>query len=120
MRTGNVLHCSNAYAFKASRFFIQFGHNSEGATLFNLAYPEIIADSGITIDDTHRYEEISDSLEEWIYTAPHFETTENILSKIKNIKFSENTRSNRFEEKETDLHLRLITNLGYSLIDQSK
>lgn len=120
LRTGNVLHCGNAYAFKASRLFIQFGHNSEGATLFNLAYPEIITDSGITIDDSHRYEEIRDTLEEWIYTAPYFETTENILSKIENIEFSENTRSNRFEEKEEDLHLRLIANLGYSLIDQNK
>ena len=120
LRTGNILHCSNAYAFKASRLFNQFGYNSESATLFNLAYPEIIADSGITIDDSHRYEEIRDSLEEWIYTAPYFESTENILSKIENINFSENTRSNRFEEKEADLHLRLIANLGYSLIDQNK
>jgi len=120
LRTGNILHCSNAYAFMASRLFIQFGYNSESATLFNLAYPEIIADSGITIDDSHRYEEIRDSLEEWIYTAPYFESTENILSKIENINFSENTRSNRFEEKEADLHLRLIANLGYSLINQNK
>jgi len=120
LRTGNVLHCSNAYAFKASRLFIQFGHNAEGATMFNLAYPEIITDSGITIDDSHRYEEIRDSLEEWIYTAPHFETTENILSKIENIEFTENTRSNRFEENEADFHLRLIANLGYSLIDLNK
>lgn len=120
LRNGNILHCSNSYAFTASRFFIQFGHNSEGVTLFNLAYPEIITDSGITIDDSHRYEEIRDSLEEWVYTAPYFETTENILSKIDNIQFSENTRSNRFEENEADLHLRLITNLGYSLIDQNK
>lgn len=120
LRTGNILHCSNAYAFKASRLFIQFGYNSEGATLFNLAYPEFITDSGITIDDTHRYEEIRDTLEEWIYASPHFETTENILLKIENIIFSENTRSNRFEEKEADLQLRLIANLGYSLIDQNK
>lgn len=120
LRTGNVLHCKNTYAFKASRLFIQFGYKSEGATLFNLAYPEIITNSGITIDDSHRYEEIRDSLEEWIYTAPYFETTEHILSKIENIKFSENVRSNRFEEKEADLHLRLIANLGYSLIDQKK
>jgi hypothetical protein len=42
------------------------------------------------------------------------------LSKIENIIFSENTRSNRFEEKEADIHLRLIANLGYSLIDQNK
>ncbi|MGX1641288.1 hypothetical protein [Sphingobacterium sp. NPDC055431] len=120
LRTGNILHCSNAYAFKASSLFIQFGFNSESATLFNLAYPEIIDDSGITIDDSHRYVEIRDSLEKWIYTAPYFESTENILSKIENINFSENTRSNRFEEKEADLHLCLIANLGYSLIDQNK
>ncbi|MDO5614945.1 MAG: NACHT domain-containing protein [Cruoricaptor ignavus] len=120
LRTGNILHCSNAYAFKASRLFMKFGYNSESATLFNLAYPEIIADSGITIADSHRYEEIRDSLEEWVYTAPYFETTEIILSKIEKIEFSENTHSNRFEEKEADLHLRLIANLGYSLIDQSK
>ena len=120
LRTGNILHCSNAYAFKASRLFIQFGYKSESATLFNLAYPEIITDSGITIDDSHRYEEIRDLLEEWICTAPYYETTENILSKIENINFSEITRSNRFEEKEADLHLRLIANLGYILIDQNK
>lgn len=120
LRTGNVLHCSSAFAFKASRLFMQFGHISEGACLYNLAYPEIITDSGIIIDDSHRYEEIRDSLEEWVYTAPYFETTEHILSKTENIEFSENARSNRFEEKEADLHLRLIANLGYSLIDQNK
>ena len=120
LRTGNVLYCSSAYAFKASRLFMQFGHNSEGASLFNLAYPEIITDSGIIIDDSHRYEEIRDSLEEWVYTATYFETTENILSKIENIEFSENQHSNKFEEKEADLHLKLIANLGYSLIDQNK
>lgn len=120
LRTGNTLHCSESYAFKASRLFIEFGFKSEGATLFNLAYPEIITESGITIDDSHRYEEIIDALEEWIYTSPHFETTENILSKIENIHFSVNTRENRFEEKEADLHLRLLSNLGYSLVDQNK
>lgn len=120
LRTGNILHCNNEYAFKASRLFIQFGHKSEGASLFNLAYPEIITDSGIFLDDSRQYDEITDTLEEWIYTAPYFETTESILSKIENIQFSENIRSNRLEEKEADLYLRLITNLGYSLIEQRK
>jgi len=100
--------------------FIEFGYKSEGATLFNLAYPEIITNYGITIDDSHRYEEIKDALEEWIYTSPHFETTENILSKIENISFLANTGENRFEEKEADLLIRLLANLGYSLIDQNK
>ena len=120
LRTGNTLHCSESYAFKASRLFIEFGFNSEGETLFNLAYPEIITESGITIDDSHSYEEIRDALEEWIYTSTHFETAENILSKNENICFSANTRENRFEEKEDDLLIRLLSNLGYSFIDQNK
>lgn len=120
LRTGNILHCSESYAFKASRLFIKYGYKYEGVTLFNLAYPEIITDSGITIDDSQRYEEIRDALVEWVYTSPHFETIENIFSKIENISFSDNTQENRFEEKEADLLLRLLANLGYSLIDQNK
>ncbi len=120
LRTGNVLHCSNADALKASRLFIQFGHKSEGAALFNLAYPEIITDSRITIDDSYRYDEIKVTLEEWIYTATHFEKTENILSKIESIKFSNLTHSNGFYETEFELRLRLITNLAYSLVEQNK
>jgi energy-coupling factor transporter ATP-binding protein EcfA2 len=120
LRTGNTLHCSESYAFNACRLFIEFGHKSEGATLYNLAYPEIITDSGILIDDSHRYEEIRDSLEEWIYTAPFFESTENIFSIIDEIQFSDSIRENRFEEKEYDLQLRLLSNLGYSLVDQNK
>ena len=120
LRTGNTLHCSESYALRASRLFIEYGYRYEGETLFNLAYPEIIMDSGIAIKDSHRYEDIRDSLEEWIYASPHFETTENIFSIIDNISFSANTRENRFEEKEADLFLRLLTNLGYSLTDQNK
>lgn len=120
LRTGNTLHCSESYAFKACRLFIESGHKSEGATLYNLAYPEIITDSGIHIDDSHRYEEIRDSLEEWIYTSPYFEATENIFSIIEKIQFSGSIRKNRFEEEESDLLLRLLSNLGYSLVDQNK
>ncbi|MFA0961111.1 hypothetical protein AB9P05_04865 [Roseivirga sp. BDSF3-8] len=120
LRTGNTLYCRKSYAFKACRLFIEFGHKSEGAILYNLAYPEIITDSGIQIDDSHRYEEIRNSLEEWIYTSPFFETTENIFSIIDKIQFSDSIRENRFEENESDLQLRLLSNLGYSLVDQNK
>ncbi len=120
LRSGNILHCSESYAFKAARLFIQFGHRSEGEILFNLAYPEVITESGIFIDDSHRYEEIRDTLEEWIYTSPHFLTTKKIISVIENINFSASTKENRFEEKEDDLLLVLLANLGYSLVDQNK
>ena len=121
LRTGNILHCNEAYALKASRLFIENGYRSEGTALFNLAYPEIVTDTGITIDDEmHRYDETKDALEEWVYTAPYFETTESILSKVENIKFSERVVKNRCDEKESDLSLILLTHLAYSLADQNK
>jgi hypothetical protein len=120
LRTGNILHCSNSYAFKASRIFMQYGNQSEGASLFNLAYPEIIINSEIIINDSHDYEDMRGTLEEWIYTAPYFEATENILSIIDNITFSDKALSNRFNETVDDLYLRLVTNLAYSLIEQNK
>lgn len=120
LRTGNTLHCSASYALKASRLFIEQGYKSEGEMLFNLAYPDIITESGITIDDSYRYEEIRNTLEEWVYTSPHFETTKKVFSIIENITFSVNALENRFEEKENDLHLILLVNFGYSLVDQNK
>ncbi|MEM8520653.1 NACHT domain-containing protein [Flavobacterium sp. PL12] len=120
LRTGNILHCSESYAFKASRLFIEFGYKSEGAILFNLAYPEIISDYGISISDSHGYEQIRDSLEEWVYTSSYFEKIEKIFSIIENINFSDKIKGNTFEKKKADLFLRLLSNLGYSLIDQNK
>lgn len=120
LRTGNVLHCKEANALEASRLFFQYDYKSEAEFLYNLAYPEIIKDSKISIDDTHRYEELRQTLEEWICTASYFEPIDGIISIIKTIKFTEGTRNNRFDEKEEDLILRLIENLGYSLINQNK
>lgn len=120
LRTGNTLHCSSSYALKASRLFIKYGCKYEGVTLFNLAYPEVITDSEIVIEDSYRYEEIRDTLEEWVYTSPYFQASEKILSKIENISFLNCTLENRFDERKTDLFFRLLANFGYSLIDQNK
>lgn len=120
LRTGNTLHCSEAYAFKAARLFIEFDHKSEAEILFNLAYPEVITDFGIIIDDSHNYEVIKDTLEEWILTAPNFVEASTIFSKIENIKFLGNIKKNSFDNTEADLRLCLIINLGHSLIDQIK
>ena len=120
LRTGNTLHCSESYALRACRQFIEFGHKSEGATLYNLAYPEIITDSGIYIDDHYNYEEIRDSLEQWVYTSTHFETTEDILAVIENIQFSNSIHENKHEERENDFLHGLLSNLGNSLIDQNR
>ena len=120
LRTGNTLHCSESYALRACRHFIKFGRKSEGATLYNLAYPEIIADAGIIIDDYHNYDEIKDSLEEWAYTSPYFETTEYILAVIESIQFTHSMQENRHEERENDFFQGLLSNLGHSLIDQNR
>lgn len=120
LRAANILRCNTSQAVKASRIFIKFGYSAEGAALFNLAYPDIITDTEITIDNSHRYEEIRDTLKEWICSASYFETIETIFSKIENVNFLESAYSNRFEEKGEDLKLRLIANLCYSLVDQNK
>ena len=111
LRTGNILHCSSTYAFKASRIFLEFGYTSEATALYNLAYPDVITDNGIYIDDSHRYEEVKEELEAWISTASHFEITESILAKIKKILFSADIKENRFNENEADLFLILISDL---------
>jgi hypothetical protein len=120
LRTENVLHCSKVYAFKASRLFYQYNHKKEALILYNLAYPEVITNAGIIIDDSHRYEEIKEELKEWIRVTPYFEATENILTKIEKIVFEEDIKGNRFDEDESDLYMSLLVDLGYSLIEQNK
>jgi hypothetical protein len=120
LRKENTLYCSEAYALKASQLFIEFGDKIEGSILFNMAYPEVISDSAIEIDDLHRYREIRDIIEKWIYVAPHFIEIENILSKINNISFTENADRSHLQENESDLRLRLLKNLSYSLINLKK
>ena len=122
LRTGNSLLCSEEYAFKASRLFIEFGHNTEGEIFFNLAYPEFINHSEIKVDATqsNRYEDIKRTLQEWIYVAPYFVETVKIFSKIDHITFDDYTKENQFNEKEADLFLDLLVNLGCGLISQNK
>lgn len=120
IRTGNTLHCNEAYVLKAARLLLQYGQKSEAEYLYNLAYPEIIKESQINIQDGHKYEEITNTLEEWIGTASYFEPVNQILSITDTIEFTQEAKNNRFDENEVDLNLRLIKVLGYSLINQSK
>lgn len=120
LRSGNRLHCSLSYALKASRNFVKYGFKAEGETLFNLAYPDVISETGITIGNLQNYDEIKKTLVEWVYTAPYFISSERIFSIIENIRFVDSLNENRFGENEGDLCLALYTNLGYSLIEQNK
>ncbi len=120
LRTDATLLCSKAYALDASRLFYHYNQKDEAAILFNLAFPEEIGENGILITDEHRYEETRETLKEWIYTAPYFLSTEDILSKICKVEFSEDSRQNRFNEDESALQLSLMTHLGYTLIELNK
>jgi hypothetical protein len=120
LRTDATLLCGKAYALKSSRLFYNFNQKDEAAILFNLAYPEEIGDNEIVVNNDHRYDEIRNILEEWIYTAPYFLSFEDILSKTSKIEFSKESRQNRFQEDETDLQLSLLTHLGYTLIELNK
>ncbi|MDP4183778.1 MAG: ATP-binding protein [Bacteroidota bacterium] len=120
LRTDATLLCSKAYALKASRLFYNHNQKNEAGILFNLAYPDEIGDNVIVVTDEHRYEETRNILEEWIYTAPYFLNFEDILSKISNVEFFEESRQNRFQENEADLQLNLLTHLGYALVELNK
>ena len=120
LRSGNVLHCSESYALKASRIFFNFGYKSEAELLYNLAYPEIITNQKILIENSHTYRETKDSLQEWATTAAYFESIDNILLVVNNIEFTNDTENNRFEEKESDLRIQILESLGYSIIQQNK
>ena len=120
LRSGNVLHCSESYALKASRIFFNFGHKSEAELMYNLAYPEIINNQKILIENSHNYKETKDSLQEWAATAAYFESIDDILLVVNNIEFSNDSENNRFEEKESDLRIQILESLGYSIIQQNK
>lgn len=120
LRTDATLLCSKAYALNASRLFYHYNQKDEAAILFNLAFPEDIGENGILITDEHRNEETRETLKEWIYTAPYFLSTEDILSKICKVEFSEDSKQNRFDEDESALQLSLMTHLGYTLIELNK
>ncbi len=120
LRSGNVLHCSESYALKASRIFFNSGYKSEAELFYNLAYPEIITNQKILIENSHNYRETKDSLKEWAATAAYFELIDNILLVINSIKFSNDSENNRFEEKESDLRIQILESLGYSIIQQNK
>lgn len=120
LRSGNVLHCSESYALKASRIFFNFGYKSEAELLYNLAYPEIITNQKILIENSHTYRETKDSLQEWVTTAAYFESIDKILLVVNNIEFTKDTENNRFEEKESDLRIQILESLCYSIIQQNK
>jgi hypothetical protein len=120
LRTDSTLFCSQAYALKASRLFINFKAKEEASILFNLAFPDEITDNGIVINEKHRYDEIRDTLKEWVYTAPYFLNADDIFSKINNIEFSSETKENHLREDASGLRIMLITHFGYTLVELNK
>lgn len=120
LRTENGLNCSEEYALKASRLFIEAGDNTEGAILFNMAYPDYILDTGIELNDSHRYEVVQDALKEWISVAFQFIGLEDIIAKVNNINFVNVSKYAHFPENESDLRLKLLSELSYSLIQLRK
>lgn len=120
LRTGSTLRCSETYALKASHLFIEFGDKIEASILFNMAYPDAISESAIKIDNLQKYEEIRNTLEEWVFVAPNFIEINNILSKINNISFAGDKDQIHFQENRSGLRIRLLSNLCYSLIHLNK
>ncbi|MBL7935975.1 MAG: hypothetical protein JNM51_09250, partial [Bacteroidia bacterium] len=117
LRSGKALLCSSKFAFKMSRIFYRFNDKKEANFLFNLAIPNYIHNTEIVVNEDHRYEEIKETCEEWIRTAPYFMSFNEIMEYVENIHFMlDHSKNLPFDESEEDFKLSLINCLAYSLI----
>jgi hypothetical protein len=120
IRSGVSLNCSKVFALKAVKYFIDYNDKVEAALLFKISEPDIIEDSSIVINDSHRIEDVKEILDAWIQVAPCFLTIPDILVKVNNIKFIGERNLRDFDDKESDLRIRLLKELSYSLIVSNK
>ncbi|MCX8534346.1 NACHT domain-containing protein [Chryseobacterium luquanense] len=120
LRNGKTLTVDNDVALKSSRLFIEKEIRSEARQLYDLAYPDIVNNNSITIDDNHQFEESKNLLEEWVQTATYFETTESLLDKIFNIQLPDDYDTYETDNPAKDLLNFLLLELGYSLISQNR
>ena len=116
LRSGKTLFCSESFALRASRLFIEHEDKVESNILFNLAEPEYVSENGIRINDNHRYDEVKNTLEEWCQIAPYFYDTTEILKRINNIEITTDERGRPPHENESNLRIELLDALGLSLI----
>lgn len=120
LRINNTLNCSPRYALKASRLFNYYGDETESSILFNLAFPDEISETGIEIEDNHKFDEVKETIEEWIYTAPYFMEVDKIIQTISNVNIVESEGHHFQNNKNVDLHIDLLTHLAYSLSEIEK
>jgi hypothetical protein len=123
LRSGNTLHCNPSYALKYARDFIRFGDRLEANILFNLAYPDYILEDKIEIPETRRYEDIRDTIGEWIRTASYFLDFNDILIRVTNINFPESIDTHPYDtedERAEGLRSHLLMELGNELIENAR
>jgi hypothetical protein len=107
LRTGNRLLCSEGTALEASRIFSEFGNNTEGMFLFNLAFPEYVKEKTIEIENSNRSEASISGLIQWVGAGAYFLDIDDILEKINNIKFSDKKKK-IMGYSEEKLRLKLL------------
>ena len=116
LRTGSTLYTSHAYALLAARWFFDYGDQTEAAMLFTLAEPATVKADAIVLDETLRFEEAREDLEEWIMTAVHFYPLPALLTRLNAIKLADEDEHR--PAHETDVHLRftLLQHLALRVI----
>lgn len=120
LRNENHLLCDEKFALNAAQSFIDFGDKEEAKILFTLATPvEIKADS-ITIENNHHFRDRIDIIVSWVMVACDFYESDEILTRINNIKYTEKIHKDSIDESAVDLRVRLIVNLGSKLINLKK
>lgn len=112
LRTGNTLHTNQAYALMAARWFFDFGDQAEAAMLFTLAEPATIKADSIVIDESLRFDEAREVLEEWVMVALHFQALPIVLVRLNNIQIAGEKSHRSDHENEVNLRFTLLQSLA--------
>ena len=83
IRDGNEIHCSQNYAMFAARLFDQCGYKEDAKQLFEFSYPDFIS---LPLKESRKFShDVKDQVEyltEWVRTAVHFMTMEEVDAHI--------------------------------------
>lgn len=120
LRSGKTLIADPSIALSIARLFIEKDIKTEGQLLYDLAYPDIIMNQRIKIDDSVQYEEVKNLLEEWVCTSVFFEKIDVVINIISSIDISAELNTHISEDTHQNLSNSLIFQLGHTLITQNR
>lgn len=115
LRNNHVLLCTKESAYKASKWFYQYNDKIEAKILYTLADSDIIQPDKILISAPHSIESDINILKEWASSSVLFESLNEILIRVNNIKYSEEQNHLLDSQKPEYLKVQLLYSIASSL-----